>query len=52
MLLRGGEHVDVPEAGPGDVVAVAKLKQRPHRPLPDRRKGGRPAAPRSPFRRV
>jgi elongation factor G len=26
MLLRGGEHVDVPEAGPGDVVAVAKLK--------------------------
>jgi elongation factor G len=26
MLLRGGEHVDVPEAGPGDLVAVAKLK--------------------------
>jgi len=26
MLLRGGEHVDVPEAGPGDVVAVAKLR--------------------------
>jgi elongation factor G len=26
MLLRGAEHVDVPEAGPGDVVAVAKLK--------------------------
>ncbi len=26
MLLHGGEHVDVPEAGPGDVVAVAKLK--------------------------
>jgi elongation factor G len=25
-LLRGGEHVDVPEAGPGDIVAVAKLK--------------------------
>ena len=27
MLLRGGEHVDVPEAGPGDVVAVAKLRR-------------------------
>jgi len=26
MLLHEGEHVDVPEAGPGDVVAVAKLK--------------------------
>lgn len=26
MLLRGGEHVDVPEAGPGDVVALAKLR--------------------------
>jgi elongation factor G len=26
LLLRGEEHVDVPEAGPGDVVAVAKLK--------------------------
>jgi elongation factor G len=26
FLLRGGEHVEVPEAGPGDVVAVAKLK--------------------------
>ena len=26
FLLRGEEHVDVPEAGPGDVVAVAKLK--------------------------
>ncbi|MGI9592726.1 MAG: elongation factor G [Myxococcota bacterium] len=25
-LLRGGEHEEVPEAGPGDVVAVAKLK--------------------------
>ncbi|RIL06039.1 MAG: elongation factor G [Proteobacteria bacterium] len=25
-LLRGHEHVEVPEAGPGDVVAVAKLK--------------------------
>ena len=24
--MRGGEHVEVPEAGPGDVVAVAKLK--------------------------
>ena len=24
--LRGGEHVDVQEAGPGDLVAVAKLK--------------------------
>jgi elongation factor G len=26
MLLRGAEHVDVAEAGPGDIVAVAKLK--------------------------
>jgi elongation factor G len=26
FLLRGEEHVDVPEAGPGDIVAVAKLK--------------------------
>ncbi len=26
LLLRGAEHVDVPEAGPGDIVAVAKLK--------------------------
>jgi elongation factor G len=26
MLLHGDEHADVPEAGPGDVVAVAKLK--------------------------
>jgi elongation factor G len=26
LLLRGEEHVDVEEAGPGDVVAVAKLK--------------------------
>ncbi len=26
LLLHGGEHEDVPEAGPGDVVAVAKLK--------------------------
>ena len=26
MVLRGEEHVDVPEAGPGDIVAVAKLK--------------------------
>jgi len=26
FLIRGGEHVEVPEAGPGDVVAVAKLK--------------------------
>ena len=26
LLLRGGDHVDVPEAGPGDVVAVAKLR--------------------------
>jgi elongation factor G len=25
-LMRGPEHVEVPEAGPGDVVAVAKLK--------------------------
>jgi elongation factor G len=26
MLLQGEKHVDVPEAGPGDIVAVAKLK--------------------------
>lgn len=26
MLLRGNDHVEVPEAGPGDVVAVAKMK--------------------------
>jgi elongation factor G len=26
MLLRGEKHEDCPEAGPGDVVAVAKLK--------------------------
>jgi elongation factor G len=26
FLIRGAEHVDVPAAGPGDVVAVAKLK--------------------------
>ena len=26
LLVRGGEHEDVPEAGPGDIVAVAKLK--------------------------
>ncbi len=26
LLPRGAEYVDVPEAGPGDVVAVAKLK--------------------------
>jgi len=26
ILLKGGEHVDVDEAGPGDIVAVAKLK--------------------------
>ena len=26
MLLTGGEHVEASEAGPGDIVAVAKLK--------------------------
>jgi elongation factor G len=26
LLLKGAEYVDVPEAGPGDIVAVAKLK--------------------------
>lgn len=26
FVLRGGEHVEVPEAEPGDVIAVAKLK--------------------------
>jgi elongation factor G len=26
LLLKGEEHEDVPEAGPGDLVAVAKLK--------------------------
>jgi len=27
FVLRGEEHVEVPEAGPGDVVALAKLKE-------------------------
>jgi elongation factor G len=27
LLMRGAEHVDVPEAGPGDVIALAKLKE-------------------------
>jgi len=27
LLLKGGEHPDVEEAGPGDVVAAAKLKK-------------------------
>jgi elongation factor G len=27
LLLRGHEHLEVPEAGPGDVIAVAKLKE-------------------------
>ena len=26
LLLEGDKHIDVPEAGPGDVVALAKLK--------------------------
>jgi elongation factor G len=26
FVLRGGEHIEVPEAEPGDVIAVAKLK--------------------------
>lgn len=26
FLLRGDQHVDVPEAGPGEIVAVAKVK--------------------------
>ena len=26
LLMRGGDHSEVPEAGPGDIVAVAKLK--------------------------
>ena len=26
FVLRGADHVEVPEAGPGDIVAVAKLK--------------------------
>ncbi len=26
LLMRGEQHEDVPEAGPGDIVAVAKLK--------------------------
>jgi elongation factor G len=26
FVMRGGEHAEVPEAGPGDIVAVAKLK--------------------------
>ena len=44
MLLRGGEHVDVPEAGPGDVVAVAKLRSVHTGHCLTRRKGRRPAA--------
>ena len=43
MLLRGGDHVDVPEAGPGDVVAVAKLRSV-HRAQSHRREGRRPTA--------
>jgi elongation factor G len=27
LLMQGAEHVDVPEAGPGDVIALAKLKE-------------------------
>jgi elongation factor G len=26
LVLRGDQHADVPEAGPGDIIAVAKLK--------------------------
>ena len=26
FLIQGDSHTDVPEAGPGDVVAVAKMK--------------------------
>jgi elongation factor G len=26
LMMQGAEHVEVPEAGPGDVVAIAKLK--------------------------
>ena len=47
LLLRGAEHVDVPEAGPGDVVAVAKLKDVPHRPRAHRRRRAAPRSPRS-----
>jgi elongation factor G len=26
LSLQGDKHIEVPEAGPGDIVAVAKLK--------------------------
>ncbi len=42
MRVRGAEHVDVAEAGPGDVVAVAKLKEvRTGHALTSERKGAR-----------
>jgi elongation factor G len=42
MRIRGAEHVDVAEAGPGDVVAVAKLKEvRTGQALTAEKKGAR-----------
>ncbi len=40
LLMRGAEHVDVPEAGPGDIVAVAKLKDVHTGDALTREKGG------------
>jgi len=49
LLVRGEEHVDVPEAGPGDVVAVAKLKDVHTGDVLTAEKGGvRLAEPRKP----
>jgi elongation factor G len=42
MRVRGAEHVDVAQAGPGDVVAVAKLKEvRTGHALTSEKKGAR-----------
>ena len=49
LLLRGAEHVDVPEAGPGDVIAVAKLKDVPHRRRPHAGEGRRSRSPPIPI---
>ena len=45
LLLRGAEHVDVPEAGPGDVVALAKLKDCHTGDALTQEKNGLPLAP-------
>ena len=44
---RASEHVEVPEAGPGDVVAVAKLKSVHTGHALTAEKGGTPSCPRS-----